>query len=168
MSDGLLSCSEHQCALDLTVLCKNRNQLLIQAMFQQYPTSNFLILILNQNAADRWSKTHWLGIKSFSLFFYSKILMSNKVSLSSLDIRSSIFHSPTIGAKPWSLVCSLHWTHWIVLQMLCLHLIKMQFVVLCNSVLLRSGTNDCWTMSSSYISVRTNTQKSFWRSTCRR
>lgn len=88
--------------------------------------------------------------------------MSNKESLSSLDIRSSIFHSPTIDAKPWSLVCSLHWTHWIVLQMLCLHLIKMQFVVLCNSVLLRSGTNDCWTMSSSYVSVRTNTQRCFW------
>lgn len=56
----------------------------------------------------------------------------------------------------------------VVLEMLCLHLIKRQFVVLCNSALHKSGTNDCWSMSSSYISVRTNTQNSFLRCTWRR
>lgn len=56
----------------------------------------------------------------------------------------------------------------VVLQMLCLHLIKRQFVVLCNSALLKSGTNDWWTMNSSYISVRTNTQNSFLRWAWRR
>lgn len=61
LSTDTLGC-DHMCGavsvvqnttLDFTVLCKNKNQLLIQAMFQSYPNPNFLFLILNQNAADR-------------------------------------------------------------------------------------------------------------------
>lgn len=115
-SDGHLSCSEHQCTLDLTALCVSRNHVPMQAMFQQYPPSNFLILILNQNTADASSKMYWLGFKSFCLVFYSNIFNKQQ---SVIDIRSGIFHSAIIGTKRWFLVCSLHWTNWVVLDVLC-------------------------------------------------
>lgn len=114
-SDGHLSCSEHQCTLDLTALCVSRNHVPVQAMLRQYPPSNFMILILNQNTADTSSKMYWLGFKSFCLFFYSKIFNEQQ---SVIDIRSGIFHSPITGSKRWRLVCSLRWTNWVVLHVL--------------------------------------------------